>query len=910
MDNQPKQLEPSGNAYFNALLRETDSWAWHPGYQHFLITHPVSGETLHIPCRFRSVCGRHLLGKDVMLDSGAGPIRVDFLFAVDWTLTLPELIAQSSPEALKKFQYRVKRSEENLNAALAYRAQYLLELNTTVAQTFIESEQSLVNGHSIHPCPKDRENMNQEEARIFAPEYRNRFPLIWYSVDPACIHHHEATRASMASAIQSLLQRESPWVRRAIDAAKQPGHIVIPCHPFQHHHWQAHPTLRGMQAEGRLQRLCTGSSLWCATSSLRAIWGDEQDWMIKFSLSVRITNSLRHLQPQEALRGAALADLLETAPAKRWLARHPQFRVLNEPIATAICDGAGNPLPETTLVFRDNPFQGENAKHCELLASLLQDDPVTGVSRLGHCLKALNAGETEAATWFRRYLDLAVKPLLDAQSNLGLLFGAHQQNLILRLDEEFQPVAAWFRDCQGTGFSALAHRVFGAPVAAVVKASGNELPDALGVKLFSYYLFINSTFNVITALAAAGLCLEARLVEQLKKWLQQRGSENPTDSSAIHYLLNNTQLYAKNNFLCSLRAVNENTLDDLESIYHPIPNPLVHNERLKSKEASMTLTYSPINVLLSSNRQQLQISLGDRIWQARHQETETISRVLDWEGSDLNKETSHRVLDALFYTLGKQQIELHGETCNKFDTAHPAWEKAGDGKTLFRSDFYQIRENWLDPALWPVLPERMIRIGDLLHPQRPALQDQILYRRFAPGLGKTITLRQATVEEDGERFHRWQNSPRVAKFWEYPWSRERLNTMLEERRADPHSTPLILEADGEAVGYFETYYVVEDRLGPYCDASPYDQGMHVLVGEEAFLGNGQTPHWLNAVSHFLFLAEPRTQHIWGEPKADNKAMLRHIETMTWEKRGEFDFPHKRAALLCNPRDRFFLEAQL
>lgn len=112
MDNQPKQLEPSGNTYFNALLRETDSWAWHPGYQHFFITHPVSGETLHIPCRFRSVCGRHLLGKDVMLDSGAGPIRVSFLSAVDWTLTLPELIAQSSPEALKKFQYRVKQSEE------------------------------------------------------------------------------------------------------------------------------------------------------------------------------------------------------------------------------------------------------------------------------------------------------------------------------------------------------------------------------------------------------------------------------------------------------------------------------------------------------------------------------------------------------------------------------------------------------------------------------------------------------------------------------------------------------------------------------------------------------------------------------------------------------------------------------
>lgn len=324
----------------------------------------------------------------------------------------------------------------------------------------------------------------------------------------------------------------------------------------------------------------------------------------------------------------------------------------------------------------------------------------------------------------------------------------------------------------------------------------------------------------------------------------------------------------------------------------------------------MTHTFSPIEVTSSSDRQQLRISLDHQVWQARHQVTATGGRILSWEGPALNRETSHRVLDSLFYTLGSRQIELTNGTCEFFDTCHPAWEETEGGKALFRSDFYQIREYWLDKALWPILPDRIVQTGDIRHPRRPTVENQILYRRFAPGLGKTITLRQATVEEDSERFHRWQNSPRVAKFWEYPWSRERLNAMLNERRADPHSTPLILEANGEAVGYFETYYAVEDRLGPYCDADPYDQGVHVLVGEQAFLGKGQTPHWLNAVSHFLFLAEPRTRHIWGEPKADNKAMLRHTETTTWEKRGEFDFPHKRAALLCNPRDRFFLDTQL
>ena len=117
-----------------------------------------------------------------------------------------------------------------------------------------------------------------------------------------------------------------------------------------------------------------------------------------------------------------------------------------------------------------------------------------------------------------------------------------------------------------------------------MQTSGNELPDELGVRLFCYYLFINSTFNVISSLAAAGLCPESRLWHQLRDWLRQRQAEHPEDASALEYLLASPHLYAKNNFLCSLRALNENTLEDLESIYHPMPNPLVGGQSKTTKD--------------------------------------------------------------------------------------------------------------------------------------------------------------------------------------------------------------------------------------------------------------------------------------------------------------------------------------
>ena len=306
---------------------------------------------------------------------------------------------------------------------------------------------------------------------------------------------------------------------------------------------------------------------------------------------------------------------------------------------------------------------------------------------------------------------------------------------------------------------------------------------------------------------------------------------------------------------------------------------------------------SPIELTPSSDRQQLQIALDGEHWQAKRQTSPETERLLEWEGPPLDPVSSQRVLDTMFHELDTPRIQLAGTAREAFDTRHPAWENHAGGTSIERAAFYQIREHWLDPSLWPVMPETTVQTDDLLHPRRPSVGDQILYRRFAPSAGRTITLRQATVALDGERFHRWQNDPRAARFWEYPWSRERLDAMLEERRADPHSLPLILEADGEAVGYFETYYVPEDRLGPYCDAGPFDQGMHVLIGERQFLGEGLTNLWLNTVSHFLFLVEPRTRCLWGEPRSDNRAMLRYLQTTTWENHGEFDFPHKRSALL-------------
>lgn len=317
------------------------------------------------------------------------------------------------------------------------------------------------------------------------------------------------------------------------------------------------------------------------------------------------------------------------------------------------------------------------------------------------------------------------------------------------------------------------------------------------------------------------------------------------------------------------------------------------------------------HLTLSSSGDQVQLATTTQSWQLSLSGEGQDRTLTGWEGPIPDPGIVYPLLDRLFADLNLNSLAVTVGIAELCSLDHPAWRIHDDGTLrIDRVGFYQIREAWLAPALWPVMPEVPEQTGEITHPRRPRLPDTVLYRRYHPGLDTMIEIRPATVEADGERFHRWQNLPQVARFWEYPFSRERLDTMLAERRADANSFPLIMEADGDPVGYFETYFVAEDRLGPYCDASSFDQGLHVLIGEDRYCGSTQTPVWLNALSHYLFLTDPRTTALYGEPDAANTALFRQLQHLTWRKHYEFDFPHKRAALVTTERDDFFRNTRL
>ncbi len=228
------------------------------------------------------------------------------------------------------------------------------------------------------------------------------------------------------------------------------------------------------------------------------------------------------------------------------------------------------------------------------------------------------------------------------------------------------------------------------------------------------------------------------------------------------------------------------------------------------------------------------------------------------------------------------------------------------GEKFSRSDFFQIPTLWHHRENYLITPERWTETDGRPHPIRPPHHQGVFYRRYIPHLEKTITFRLTDVKKDLDTFHEWHNSPRVSFFWELNQSKEELKDYMEKGLNKPHQIPMIVEMDGEPLGYYEMYWVPEDRLGPYYDHDAFDRGFHFLIGNKKFLGANTTDSVIKSGLHLLFLDEARTRRIMAEPRHDNQKVLKYAEaSIGWKKLKEFDFPHKRAALLENSREVFF-----
>lgn len=431
---------------------------------------------------------------------------------------------------------------------------------------FIEAEQALKTGHPFHPNPRSRDEMLARDAACYAPEQEGRFALLWLRADRDIVSAAPGSERRLAELA-------------AADGIALPanGAVPIPWHPWQARRLLARADIRAHLAAGRLVILGQERDGWAATSSMRSIHAWHAPYMLKTSLGLRLTNSVRVLNPKEVARGLQISALLDTRLGTELRAAFPALRVLGEPGFAALRDATGRPIEETLVVLRDNPFRDSGRPGPVMLASLCEA-PARGPSPLGALIRRLAADDDTAPVacrWLRRFLDVAIWPLLEIRARHGLLFGAHQQNMMLDLAEGW-PVRAWVRDCQGTGHLGSFHDRLTATLPGLGEGAENVVDAELGDGLMTYYVVVNSVFNTIAALALDGLASERALIDIWREFLERSRAATSGETALYDHLLNAPGLTCKGNFATSRSGVNEADGDARGQIatFLAIPNPL------------------------------------------------------------------------------------------------------------------------------------------------------------------------------------------------------------------------------------------------------------------------------------------------------------------------------------------------
>lgn len=221
--------------------------------------------------------------------------------------------------------------------------------------------------------------------------------------------------------------------------------------------------------------------------------------------------------------------------------------------------------------------------------------------------------------------------------------------------------------------------------------------------------------------------------------------------------------------------------------------------------------------------------------------------------------------------------------------------------------FWQYAPIWLPGTRSLTYPQKYVMSDGRRHPMRRPKRYGVLYRRYVPWVGQTLTFELAEQDRMLSKIHQWMNNPRVAHFWSEQGDLEAHRAYIGKQLANPHVLPVIGHFDGSPFGYFEIYWAKEDRIAPYYDAQDYDRGIHLLVGEESFRGQGYYTAWFSSICHYLFLDDPRTQRIVCEPRSDNHRQIGNFDRSGFAKVKSFDFPHKNALLVMLLRERFFAE---
>ncbi|PIJ97443.1 IucA/IucC family protein [Lysinibacillus sphaericus] len=438
------------------------------------------------------------------------------------------------------------------------------------SDTFIEAEQSLLLGHWLHPTPKSRQGMADWQQTSFAPELQGSFQLHYFRVDRKMVKEASVLEISASEHIARSLIKSQP------EFVKSENVCFIPVHPLQAQWLLQQQYVKKAIAEDLIKYEGALGAYYTATSSIRTVYNAQEEMMYKFSIPVKITNSLRVNRTHELKAGIAMARLMKKID---FLQKHSSFQMMNDPAYMTI------EFPNQTesgfeVIFRSNIFPKGHDEGICMIATLVQEPLLEEKSKLCQLIMKIAQSEfrsleSVSLDWFKVYWTNAIEPLLRLYDEHGIALEAHQQNSLLNISSGY-PTTYYYRDNQGYYLSKAYKDVLLSIEPSLHETEELFYEDALIHDRFTYYLFMNQLFPVIARFGADQLINENELLKWSMDQLHLLEKEfTGFGKIFVRNILKQEELAFKANLLTRFHDVDELEAELEQAVYTKIPNPFV-----------------------------------------------------------------------------------------------------------------------------------------------------------------------------------------------------------------------------------------------------------------------------------------------------------------------------------------------
>jgi len=298
--------------------------------------------------------------------------------------------------------------------------------------SYEQLEGALHEGHPYHPCFKARTGFSLADHAAYGPEAGNAFELQWLAVRRSSLA--ESLPATEADFYRSALGADA-WseLERGRERAAAPAaaYGLLPVHPWQWRQLSSSPALTAARVRGELVELAVAAGRYRSTQSLRTLLpaGEPRRPHLKLPLAVRVSSSLRTLQPETVRAAPALSRWL-----KALVATDPFFEQVAEALVLSEYASSAYLPPDT-------------APELEGQLAAIWREPITAQLRPGESALPFNALFCEehdgrplieawlarhgVVAWIERLLRATLLPLWRLLAHHGVALEAHAQNLVL-----------------------------------------------------------------------------------------------------------------------------------------------------------------------------------------------------------------------------------------------------------------------------------------------------------------------------------------------------------------------------------------------------------------------------------------------------------------------------------------------